>query len=337
MNSSPNRPLSQVLTDLQRAVGTVVIGQQRPTEQIFVAILCSGHILIEDVPGVGKTLLAKAIARALGNLPFQRVQGVPDRLPSEITGSTVFNPRNGEFHFVPGPIISSVVLFDELNRSPTKTQAALLEAMEEGQVTIDGVTHALPKPFFVIATQNPIEFEGTFPLSEAQLDRFQFIVRLDYPSQQEADQLLQSWSPQGYALDRPDRLDQVRPVLNGANDIIALRNQVQAVRVERDVRSYLAALTQATRDHGSIRLGLSPRGMLVLQQASKAFALLANRDYVVPDDVQLSWLPTAQHRVLLYPDATFKGVTSTKILAEILEQVPVPGSPVAAVSEQGRR
>jgi MoxR-like ATPase len=311
----------QVIANIEK----VIVGKHEPVRLTLIAVLCSGHLLIEDVPGVGKTVLAKSIARSIG-CTFKRIQFTPDLLPSDVTGVSMFNQRTGEFDFRPGPIMSQFVLADEVNRATPKTQSALLEAMEERQVTVDGITHGLPEPFIVMATQNPIEYEGTFPLPEAQLDRFMLNISMGYPSP--ADEVV--------ILDRQrvthpiDSLEQIM----GDAELSAIQRQVREVRVERELREYIVALVAATRQHQHVYLGASPRGSLALFHASQAMALLRGRDYVMPDDVKALVKPTLSHRLIIAPAARVRGTTPAAVLDEVLGLIPVPGG---AGSYNGRR
>jgi MoxR-like ATPase len=279
--------------------------------------MCQGHVLIEDVPGVGKTILARSLARSTG-CSFRRIQFTPDLLPTDVTGVSIYNQKQGDFEFRPGPIMAEVVLADEINRATPKTQSALLEAMEEHQVTVDGVTHSLPQPFIVLATQNPIEYEGTFPLPEAELDRFFLRVHLGYPSQQDEVQIL---AAQQFA--HPiESLEQVtRP-----GEILAMQRAVREVYVDQLIQQYIAAAVDATRHHESVYLGASPRGSLALQRASQARALLEGRDFVTPDDVKALAYPTLGHRLIISPSARVKDVSPERIIDGCLQRVQVPGA-----------
>lgn len=315
---------AQALGSIEQALANVVIDQADAVRFALVAVACGGHVLIEDVPGVGKTTLARALAQALG-LEFRRVQGTPDRLPAEITGASVWDARTGEFRFVPGPIFGQCVLFDELNRAPAKTQAALLEAMEEGQVTVDGIAHTLPRPFLVLATQNPIELEGTFPLPEAALDRFFVRVNVGYPSPEGEKRLLRTWSAPSWRMDAVAQPTTV-PALLRPDGIFAVRQAIAQIHCSSDAEDYLLALVQATRTHPDILLGLSPRAGLALKQASQAWAALAQHDHVRPDDIQQVFVAVGAHRLVLHPEADLRRKTGAHILQEILASTPVNGS-----------
>jgi len=299
---------------LRESVGSAMVGAHEPLRLLTAALLVSGHVLVEDVPGVGKTLLAKAFARSLG-LSFARVQGTPDLLPSDVTGSSILD--GSSFRFVPGPIFSNVVLFDEINRATPRTQSALLEAMQERQVSVDGQTRPLPRPFVVLATQNPIELEGTFALPEAQLDRFLVRVELGYLEEVDERQMLRRLRGSD------DLVDQVQPVV-GADDLAAVSAQVRSVLVSDDVEGYLLALVRATREHRDIRLGASPRSAVALYRASQAWAALEGRSFVLPDDVSHLVRPVLAHRLVLDLDRELRGATRDAVLDEVLDATAVP-------------
>jgi len=285
----------------------------------MLALLCEGHLLIEDVPGLGKTMLARAIAKSIG-CNFNRIQFTPDMLPSDVTGVSVFNQKNQEFEFRPGPIFSQIVLADEINRATPKTQAALLEVMEERQVTVDGATYAMKRPFMVLATQNPIEYEGTFPLPEAQVDRFLMRIHLGYPDRQHEIAILNSQSDHHPILD----LQQVV----STEELIAAQQAVKQIYVDDHIKGYIVTLAQATREHPDVYLGASPRGSLALFNTSRALAAIQQRDFVLPDDIKQLAIPTLAHRIIVSPSARIKNINSESILHEILETIPVPGSRV---------
>lgn len=297
------------------SLGRVVRGKPQAIERLLVAVLAGGHVLLEDVPGVGKTTLAKALARLLA-VPFARVQFTPDMLPADILGTEILDPKTGTLSFHRGPIFASVVLADEINRASPRTQSALLEAMNEGHVTLDGESHSLPAPFLVVATQNPIEFQGTYPLPEAQLDRFLLRLVLGHPTLEDELAIL---------ADRrmSDPLDEVAPVLD-AEGVLALQAAVRRVQVKDAVSRYLLEIVQATRRHADLALGVSTRGALSLLRASQARAFLAGRDFVSPDDVQALVEPTLAHRVLLTETSRFAGRTTASILTDIVARIPVP-------------
>ncbi|MDQ3044227.1 MAG: MoxR family ATPase [Chloroflexota bacterium] len=298
-------------------VERVIIGKRREVELVLVALLCRGHVLMEDVPGVGKTVLAKAIARSVG-CSFKRIQFTPDLLPSDVTGVSVFNQQRATFEFRPGPIVAQLVLADEINRASPKTQAALLEAMEESQVTVDGLTHRLPVPFVVIATQNPIEYEGTFPLPEAQLDRFLVRISIGYPGREGELEML----------DRQNQrhpLDELTQVIR-VEDLIEAQDAVKKVHVAPAVREYIVGLVEATRTHDDVYLGASPRGSLAVFNAVRAAAAIAGRDFVTPDDVKSIAEAALAHRIIVNPSARMKNVDRRSIIRDLLYAVPVPGA-----------
>jgi MoxR-like ATPase len=294
----------------------VIVGKRDAVELIVIGLLCQGHILIEDVPGVGKTMLARALARSL-ECTFNRIQFTPDMLPSDVTGVSIYNQKKGEFEFRPGPIIGQIVLADEINRATPKTQAALLEAMEEHQVTVDGTTHLLPQPFMVLATQNPIEYEGTFPLPEAQLDRFLIRVRLGYPDFNDEIKILDNQQ-----LRHPiETLESVSKV----EDVLVAAEGIKKVFISPLVKRYITDLTRQTRQSGDIYLGASPRGTLALSRASQARAALNGRDYVLPDDVKDVVVPVLGHRIIVSPAARLRELSADRIVQEILHTTPAPG------------
>ena len=305
--------------ELGRAVADqverVVVGKADQTRLITVALLAGGHVLLDDVPGVAKTLLVRAVSAALG-LDFSRVQCTPDLLPADVTGSMILDQRRGEFEFRPGPLFANVVLADEINRATPRTQSAFLEAMQEQGVTVDGVTHPLPHPFMVLATQNPVELKGTFPLPEAQVDRFLLRLRMGYPTSDEETLMLERFRA-------GDPLAEVRP-LAVAGALPAARAAVRAVHVADDIARYIVALAQATRETPLLTLGASPRASLFLQHAAQAAAALSGRDYVVPDDVQELIAPVLAHRLVLSRDAVIDGREPEAVLREVTAVVPVP-------------
>ena len=294
----------------------VVVGKHSALELVVIGLLCQGHVLIEDVPGVGKTVMARTLAKSLG-CAFNRVQFTPDMLPSDVTGVSIFNQENRSFEFRPGPIFGQVVLADEINRATPKTQAALLEAMDERQVTVDGVTHQLPRPFIVLATQNPIEYEGTFPLPEAQLDRFLLKVRLGYPSISDEIQVLEDQQ-----LRHP--IEAIVPVFS-AEEVLSAAETVKTIYVASSIKRYIVDLTHRTRASGDVYLGASPRGSLALFRAGQARAALNGREHVLPDDIKALALPILGHRIIVNPAARLREVTAERIVQEILLAAPVPG------------
>jgi len=305
-----------LIYSLQQNVRKVIVGKDEAIELALIALLCKGHILIEDVPGVGKTTLVAALAKSL-SCSFKRIQFTPDVMPSDITGFTLPSLQTGEMEFKPGAVMSQIVLADEINRTSPKTQSSLLEVMEEGQVTVDGVTHALPRPFMVLATQNPVDFVGTYPLPEAQMDRFFLRISIGYPSIEEEMDVLERYSGQ------VSPLQSLTPVC-GAGDVTAMQELVGTVYCSREVRSYVAQIAACTRSHPSLLLGVSPRGAIALIRAAQACAVLAGRDYILPDDVKRMALPVLSHRLILTPEARMKGQSAQKILLSLLSSVPVP-------------
>jgi MoxR-like ATPase len=310
-----NDTTPQKLAALQSQLGRVILGKPEAIDHVLVALLAGHHLLLEDVPGVGKTTLAKALARAFSG-EFRRVQFTPDLLPADILGSSVYSPRDGSFSFKEGPVFGHVLLADEINRASPRTQSALLEAMSEGQVSCDGVTRALPAPFLVLATQNPVEFHGTYPLPEAQLDRFGLRVGLGYPAAEAELEVL-------FAQADRHPLESVEPVLSAA-DVVALQAETRHVRIERSLGRYVIALAEATRRHPQVRLGCSPRGSLMLFRAAQARALLTGRSFVVPEDVKAQAVPVLAHRLGLETKARYTGVSKEDLVREILDAVPVP-------------
>jgi MoxR-like ATPase len=296
-------------------VARVIVGKDETIELLLVALWCEGHVLLEDVPGIGKTMLAKSLARSLG-CSFQRIQFTPDLLPGDITGVSVFNQKTGEFEYRPGPLLAQVVLADEINRAGPRTQAALLEAMEERQITVDGVTHALPRPFLVLATQNPVELEGTFPLPEAQVDRFLMRVALGYPDEDDERAILRRFRD-------ANPLNDLMPVID-APDVVEVQAIVRQVYVHPAVDEYIVRLTRATRKDDAVQLGASPRGSLALYHTAQALAAMNGRAYVLPDDVKHLLQPVLEHRILTTSRAQVRGRAAADILKEIAARVPVP-------------
>ena len=302
------------LAELKAHLAKVILGKSEVLQELIIALLSGGHILMEDVPGVGKTTLAKALAKSF-SADFKRVQFTPDLLPTDILGSSVYNPRDGSFTFKEGPIFTNILLADEINRASPRTQSSLLEAMSERQASIEGKTYLLPAPFLVIATQNPIDFHGTYPLPEAQLDRFGMRINLGYPAKEVEVEIL-------YSQFHHHPLDDVAPLLDCAT-ILAMQTEVRAVRVDRRVAQYIIDLVDATRKHTSVRLGSSPRGALILFRTAQAHAFLDSRDYTIPEDVKAVVIPTLAHRLTLDTKAKYAGLAKEDIVKEILAHTPV--------------
>ena len=315
-SSSIPTQLRPMVYALQQNIRRVIVGKDDAIEQLLIALICRGHVLIEDVPGVGKTTMAAALARSL-QCSFKRIQFTPDVTPSDVTGFTMVNMQTGEMEFKPGAVMSQIVLADEINRTSPKTQSSLLEVMEEGQVTVDGVTHKLPKPFMVLATQNPVDFVGTYPLPEAQMDRFFLRIQIGYPTLEEEIDVLERYTGQ------TTPLQTLTPVC-GAEDILAMQEHVGTVYASREARSYVATIVSMTRKHPALQLGASPRGSIALLRAAQACAMLSDRDYVLPDDIRHMALPVLSHRLILTPEARMKGASAQQVLSQLIETVPVP-------------
>ncbi len=309
--------VAEVATRLIENVEKVIVGKREAVELSAISLLCRGHLLIEDVPGTGKTVLAKSIAKSIG-CSFRRIQFTPDMLPSDVTGVSLFNQKTREFEFREGPIFAQIVLTDEINRATPKTQAALLEAMEERQVTVDGVTRGLADPFLVLATQNPIEYEGTFPLPEAQLDRFMLRIRLGYPSLQQEMTIMDS---QQYR----HPLEEIGQVVE-IQELLEVQEAIKSIYVDEKVKTYIVELSNATRKHADVYLGASPRGSLVMYRTAQARAAIALRDYVLPDDVKYLAPACLAHRMIVSPSARIKDITAETVVGEILKSIPVPGA-----------
>lgn len=321
-------PVQSIAERLTNNVERVIVGKRREVQLTLVALLCRGHVLIEDVPGVGKTVLAKTIARSIG-CSFKRVQFTPDLLPGDVTGVSIFNQGTRVFEYRPGPIVAQIVLADEINRATPKTQSSLLEAMEERQITVDGETHDLPTPFVVLATQNPIEYEGTFPLPEAQLDRFLLRISLGYPAHMEEIAILQ-----GQMGGHP--LRNIEQVVDVSELIVAQQYLLDNVRVDPLILEYMVSMAEATRRHDEIYLGASPRGSLGLLSAARAWAALNGRDYVLPDDVKALAEPVLAHRLIVSPAARMRNIDGRGIIKELVGRIPVPGATPFSQAGPGR-
>ncbi|MBC7242824.1 MAG: MoxR family ATPase [Anaerolineae bacterium] len=309
------KEVQSLAEQVKENVGRVIVGKEEVVELALIALLCEGHLLIEDVPGIGKTTLAKALARSL-DCQFSRIQFTPDLLPSDVTGISFFNQRTQSFEFRAGPVFAQIVLADEINRATPRTQSALLEAMQERQVTIDGQTYTLPRPFMVLATQNPIELEGTFPLPEAQVDRFLMRIALGYPDEQEENAILRRF-------EREDPLEQLTPVAT-AGQVLEAQTAVRQVHVEDSVREYMVRVVRATREHEAVSLGVSPRGTLALFHTAQALAALRGRHFVIPDDVKTLVPHVLTHRIIISQRVRLRGRTPAEVLQEIVDAVPVP-------------
>ncbi|PLR82280.1 AAA family ATPase [Bacillus sp. V33-4] len=306
-----NPTIERIIGNIER----VMTGKRNVAELSLVALLAGGHVLLEDVPGVGKTMMVRAIAKSV-SASFKRIQFTPDLLPSDVTGVSIYNPKELEFQFRPGPIMGNIILADEINRTSPKTQSALLEGMEEGSVTIDGVTHKLDRPFFVMATQNPIEYEGTYPLPEAQLDRFLLKMKMGYPDIDEEVEVLNR-------AQKVPPIEELEPVVD-LEELGYLQQQIKEVFVDDTIKRYIVDIANRTRNHGSVYLGASPRGSIALMKAAQAFAFMYGRDYVIPDDIQYLAPNVFAHRLILKSEAKFEGISPEEIIIRVLARVPVP-------------
>lgn len=310
--------LQEGVQKIKQEIGAVIVGQHKMIDQLLVALLSNGHILIEGVPGVAKTVTAKIMAKTL-SVDFSRIQFTPDLMPSDILGTSVFDLKKSEFEFKKGPIFSNLVLIDEINRSPAKTQAALFEVMDERQITIDGITYTMENPFLVIATQNPVEQEGTYRLPEAQLDRFLFKINVDYPVHEEEVTILE----REHQLQNQGKLDEVKKVLS-ASDIITFQHLVKQIVVEPNLLEYIAKITVNTRENAFLYLGASPRASIAILNASKGFAAIRGRDFVTPDDIKDAAIPVLQHRIIVTPEREMEGLTAVEIIRQIIDSIEIP-------------
>lgn len=311
-------PLLENINQIKQEISSVIVGQEKMIDQLLVAILSNGHVLLEGVPGVAKTITAKLVAKTL-NIDFSRIQFTPDLMPSDILGTSVFDLKKSEFEFKKGPIFSNLVLIDEINRAPAKTQAALFEVMEERQITIDGNQYILNAPFLVIATQNPVEQEGTYRLPEAQLDRFLFKVSIDYPKLEEEIAIIQ----REHTLQNNNKLEHIKAILTGA-DIVKYQALVKQVIVEPNLIQYIAKIVTNTRENAFIYLGASPRASIAILNASKGFAAIKGRDFVTPEDIKEAAIPVLQHRIIVTPEREMEGITSTEVIKQIIDSVEIP-------------
>ncbi len=311
-------PLLKAITEIKHELGTVIVGQEKMIDQLLVGILSNGHVLLEGVPGVAKTITAKLLAKTL-QIDFSRIQFTPDLMPSDILGTSVYDLKKAEFEFKKGPVFSNLVLIDEINRAPAKTQAALFEVMEERQITIDGTQYLLEAPFLVIATQNPVEQEGTYRLPEAQLDRFLFKITIDYPTQDEEVAIIK----REHILQDHGKLENIRPVLS-RQAIVEYQSLVKQVIIEPQLIEYIAKIVVNTRENAFLYLGASPRASIAILNASKSFAAIRGRDFVTPEDIREAAVPVLQHRVIVSPEREMEGVTSVNIINQILESVEIP-------------
>ncbi|SFB26163.1 MoxR-like ATPase [Bacillus sp. cl95] len=311
MREQMNPTVEKILQNIEK----VMIGKRNVAELSLVALLANGHVLLEDVPGVGKTMMVRALSKSV-SARFRRIQFTPDLLPSDVTGVSIYNPKEMEFQFRPGPLMGNIILADEINRTSPKTQSALLEGMEESSVTIDGVTHILEKPFFVMATQNPIEYEGTYPLPEAQLDRFLLKMKMGYPELDEEMEVLNR-------AQKVPPIEDLTPVIS-LEELRELQNEIKTVFVDDTIKRYIVDIAHRTRIHNSVYLGASPRGSIALMKAAQAYAFMYGRDYVLPDDIQYLAPAVFSHRLILKSEAKFEGITAEEIVNRVIARVPVP-------------
>ncbi|SOE21148.1 MoxR-like ATPase [Spirosomataceae bacterium TFI 002] len=317
-NRAEIEKLNVAVSAIKEQLGKAIFGQERVIELMIVGLLCDGHLLMEGVPGIAKTLLSRLFAKSL-NISFKRIQFTPDLMPSDVLGTSIFNPKTLEFEYRKGPVFGNFILIDEVNRSPAKTQASLFELMEERQVTMDGTTYPMARPFMVVATQNPVEQEGTYRLPEAQLDRFLLNIMMDYPSAADEETMLRHYGKTSTS----KVLEEMQPVMN-ADQIVALREIVTQVIVEDPLITYITNIVQATRNHRNIELGASPRASIALLKASKAYAAMNERYFVIPDDIKTIGLDTLRHRIMLTPEAEIEGITADVLLKELFDTVEIP-------------
>ncbi len=306
-----NPAIHKILTNIEK----VMIGKRDVAELSLTALLAEGHVLLEDVPGVGKTMMVRALAKSV-NANFRRIQFTPDLLSSDVTGVSIYNPKEMEFQFRPGPLMGNIILADEINRTSPKTQSALLEGMEEASVTVDGVTHKLKKPFFVMATQNPIEYEGTYPLPEAQLDRFLLKIKMGYPDIDEEVEVLNR-------VQKVPPIEELSPVID-IDGVLSLQRAIKDVFVDESIKRYIVDIVNGTREHGNVYLGASPRGSIALMKAAQAYAFMYGRDYVLPDDIQYLAPFVLSHRIILKSEAKFERISAEEIVNQVVARVPVP-------------
>lgn len=308
------KEIQELSIKLMENIHTVIVGKEKVVKLILISLLCKGHMLLEDVPGMGKTMLVRTLAKSLG-CSFKRIQFTPDLLPSDVLGVSIFNQKTHEFEYRPGPVMAQIILADEINRTTPRTQASLLECMEEEQVTVDGITYKLPQPFMILATQNPVEYEGTFPLPEAQMDRFFMKAHLGYPSYQEEMEILER-------LEKKHPISEIKQVYD-LNGLMSLQEKVCEIHLDDSLKDYIVKLVQATRNHPDVALGASPRGSLALMKSGKAMAGINGRDYVIPDDIKMLAVPTLAHRLVLKPEAYLKGKKAEEVVEEVLTLVPL--------------
>ncbi len=312
------RELQQAVNSIKTEIGKIIVGQDTMIEMLIAAVLADGHVLIEGVPGVAKTLTAKLLSKTM-SVNFSRIQFTPDLMPSDILGTSIFNLKTSEFEFKSGPLFSNIVLIDEINRAPAKTQAALFEAMEERQITVDGKTYPLDAPFIVLATQNPVEHEGTYRLPEAQLDRFLFKINVDYPTLEDETKIISDFHSKKNSID----LNSVQSVMT-ANDIKNYRSKVGEIHIDQNLISYIAKIVNQTRNNTSLYLGASPRASLSMLSSSKAIAAIKGRDFVTPDDIKLIAINVLKHRIMLTPEKEMEGITANEVIKQIIEKIEIP-------------